>query len=373
MRPRTLRDYWEILYRRRIVVVVTVVTAVASATVLSVNLSPVYEASCQFYVAEAAVPPDLFSTEDPTEALSRQLLLPTVAQERDRAYKGMLESAAVRDLVVAAVPEQSPSNLDTHVDISVSRTHLMRVSVRDGRADVAARTANAYARAMDDFLGGTRSRRQEKLSQSMAVQLTKTQAQLAGVNRELVAFLDSAGTADVQKEIQEIISYKASMEADLRRARIDREAMQSRIGSAGDQQLSSTVTQYRVDRAALDAEIKAMTDALDGLTRRTAALVAQQPREEALRSKVSRLSQMVNNLTRRYEETQAQLLLRQDQVVVVQEAVAPAKPKLPAPAFNAVVAAILGLLAGIYLAFFYDYVMAKRGGPTDLRRRVEVG
>lgn len=371
MRPRTLRDYWDILYRRRIVVVVTVVTAVVSATALSVGLSPVYEATCQFYVAETAVPPDLFSPDDPTGALSRQLLLPTVAQERDRAYKGMLESAAVRDLVAAAVPEQSAQHLDSHVDISVSRTHMLRVSVRDGSADVAARTANAYARAMADFLGGTRSRQQEQSSHAMAAQLQKTQAQLEEVNNELVAFLDNAGTADVQKEIQEIIRYKASMEADLRKARIDHAAMQSRIGSAGDQQLS--VTQYRVDRAALDAEIKAMTEALDGLTRRTSTLAAQQPREEELRSKVSRLSQMFNNLSRRYEETQAQLSIRSDQVVVVQEAVAPAKPKLPAPAFNAVVAAALGLLAGIYFAFFYDYVMAKRGGTNDLRRRIEVG
>ena len=369
MAPRTLGDYGRIIHRRRAVVIITTLTAVASAALLSFVLPPVYEAECEFYVAEAAVPPDLFSSEDGTEALTRQLMLPTVAQERDRAYKGMLESGAVRNLVAASVPEQTAANLDSHVDVSVSRNHMLRVSVRDGDAEVAARTANAYAQAMNDFLGGTRARRQEQIVEAMTAQLTKTQAQLREVDRELIAFLDSVGTADVQKEIQEIIGYKASLESDLRKARIEREGVQSRITSSGDQQLSGKVTQYRVDRAALDAEIKAMSESVDALTKRTALLASQQRREEGLRAKANRLSQMVNNLTKRYEEMLAQSTIRQDQVVVVQEAVTPDRPKLPMPLFNALIAAALGLIAGVYLAFFYDYMMARRGGAGGLRRR----
>lgn len=358
-------DFGKFLYRRRGVVALTAASAALTAGLVSFALPSVYQATCEFFVTEPIQPPTFFSPDGGTGAANREVLLPVITQERERSYLGLLESVAVWQRVHREVPEKPFETLDRDVDIEVTRKHIIRVTARDHDPRIAARTSNAYVKALDDFLFETSTQRQDQTSTNMTQQLARTRDELANASKELTTFQRSVETADVPREVQEIIDRRSAMEAALEQARVQLSKVESQISSAKARQLVDRVAEYEVEHAALVAEVKERKVSLDDLTSRTTELASQQRREEQLRANVARLQNMVDNLTRSVEESRAQGRSREDQVVVVKEAHAPVSPILPLPLIDAVVGLGVGLIAGLYLALLLDYI----GRVTSGRRR----
>ena len=204
------------------------------------------------------------------------------------------------------VPEKPFESLARDVDIEVSRKHIIRVTVRDHRPEIAARTANAYVKALNDFLFEAGTERQLQTSKNMNDQLTTTRNELANASKELTAFQKSVSTADVPREVGQIIDRRAAMEAALEQARVQLSKVESQITSAKQRQLVDRVAEFEVERAALQAEVAERKQAVDRMTTTTTDLASQQRREEQLHSNVARLQGMVDNLSRAVEESQAQ-------------------------------------------------------------------
>ena len=360
---RTFLDYGTLLYRRRAVVALTALSAALTAAVVSFTLPPVYQATCEFFVTEPILPPSFFSPDGGTGAASREILLPVIAQERERSYLGLLESVAVWQRVHREVPEKSFESLARDVDIEVSRKHIIRVTVRDRRPEMAARTANAYVKALNDFLFEAGTVRQLQTSKNMNDQLTTTRNELANASKDLTAFQKSVSTADVPREVGQIIDRRAAMEAALEQAREQLSKVESEILSAKQRQLVDRVAEYEVERASLQAEVSERKQAVDRMTTTTTDLASQQRREEQLRANVARLQGMADNLTRAVEESQAQARSREDPIVVVKEGRAPVSPILPLPIIDALVAGVVGIIGGIYLALLLEYLATVVGWP----------
>ncbi len=358
-------DFGKFLYRRRGVVILTAVSAAVTAGLVSFALPGVYQATCEFFVTEPIQPPSFFSPDGGTGAASREVLLPIITQERERSYLGLLESVAVWQRVHKEVPQKSLESLDRDVDVEVTRKHIIRITARDHDPQIAARTSNAFVKAFDDFLFEAATQRQLQTTANMTQQLAKTKDELATASKDLTSFLRSVQTADVPREVQEVIDRRSAMEAALEQARVQLSKVESQIASAKARQLVDRVAEYEVEHAALVAEVKERRQALDGLTSRTTDLAAQQRREEQLRANVARLQGMVDNLTRSVEESKAQAISREDQVVVVREAHAPDRAILPLPLIDALVGLGVGLIGGLYLALLLDYL----GRVTSGRRR----
>ena len=370
MEPRTFQEFGSFLYRRRAVILITAASASLAALAVSLSLPKVYEATCDFIVTEPSEPPSFFGPDGANGAASREVLLPVITQERERSYQGLLESNAVWQRVHRQVPEKPFESLTRDVDVETTRKHIIQVRVRDADRGVAARTANAYFRALDDFLSETATQRQGQTSQNLATQLERTRGELAAAGAALADFLGSVKTADVPREVQQIIDRRASMEADLEQARVGLKKMESKIASAKDRQLVDRLAEYEVERASLEAEVAERSRAVEQLTAQTTALAPQQRKEEQLRADVARLQGMVDNLTRSLDESHAQARSREDQVVVVREAHPPLEPILPLPAVNALVAALAGIIGGAYLALFLEYL--GRVAPVQERATLAV-
>ncbi len=354
--PQTLLDYWLIVYRHRYIVLLTVVTAFLTALVGSLFLPRIYEGVEEFYVSESPAATTYF-TPDGSGGASREPPLPVILQEREKSFQGILESYTILQRVNKAVPEKPLDDLTKDVDIMATRNHVLRVRVRDRSPVLAARVANAYAAALNNFFMSTSAQRQEQSSTNMVNQISDTKAKLARASANLQNFLARIGTANLDREIQETMRRKADMQADLEQTQIRLKAIDSRIVSARERQLSTKLDDYYVDRAAMRVEAKAKTQAVDELTRRAEQLASQQRQEEDYHAEVDRLQKDLQNLTSSYEEARAQVASREDQVVVVKDAQVPKKPVLPLPAMNALIGAILGVIGGMYLAFFYDYLL----------------
>lgn len=432
----TLYNYWIIIYRRRLLVLTTVVAAAAVAWVASQRLPPVYQAVAEFYVTDPPPTAPLLSTAG--GAGVPQPSLPVILQERERSYVGMLESAVIQRRVHRAVPGKNITRLSRDVDVNSTKYHLIRIRVRDTDPEIAAAIANAYPVALNGMLADISQERTARNAAVLRAAAADRRRGLMEARQELKAFLLESGTADVQRDTEELAKRRAAAEADHERAvaalkqvqsriqvaelRLQREAtvfvtsqsasssplaqnlhkdisdVQAELAAArtrytdkhpqvrrllerlenkkqdlareidrsvsGDaklpdslyERLRGQVAELNVERAALEADVAAKTVTLGALVQRSHLAPPVRLREEELRAEIASLQRMADAVTLGYEEARAQAAVRPDEVVILQQAAAPIEPLFPLPLINAAVAALLGLIAGIYLAFFAEYL-----------------
>ena len=139
------------------------------------------------------------------------------------------------------------------------------------------------------------------------------------------------------------------------------------IGRAEVREVNSSYEQLRRelaalynDRAAVRAEAAAKAAALEKIAGRADAMQDHALREQEIRVEIGRLERGRDALRLKQQDTLIQVAAEASPVVVVQWAEAPSEPKFPLILFNALVAAALGLIAGIYLALAYDYAARPR-------------
>ncbi len=450
MQPRTLYDYWLVLYRGRGIIALTVLSAVATAYFVSKRLPPIYEAVSEFYVAPSQPTTSFFASTDAAATAVRNLVMPTITKELEASYVGLLDSEAIRKRVHSRVSEKPFIQLAKDVDVKSTREHLLQVRVLDRSADIAARIANAYPWALNDFLTQVSVQRQQRTIMAMQSSLAQTETHLTRARHELQAFRVQVKIPDVNQEVANIMARQAELQAELEKARGRLKGVTSRTRVVGEQlqreakrdaevfvesetvihssttrklmqemsalqkeiatvrakssdhsvaadesvqdllrrldqkkrellntaedvrkrQVSDPVSFYEqlrrelvslyVERAALEAEVTTSTNVLDELTRKVVKLPSQRLKGEELQSEVRRLEQMRDTLAVRYQEMQAQLINEQDLVVIVKEAELAREARFPSPLVDALVAALLGLIGGMYLTFLYEYVLRVR-------------
>ena len=159
MAVSTLRDYLEVLKRRKWVVVLLLVLVPVVAVLLSLRQPALYEASAQVLISRQNLATALegltdATTADPGRTTQTQAQLARVPEVARRA-------------LMAAELDRSPSDLLGASSVTPTpETDLLVFSVRDAAPDVAALLANAYARQYtvyrreleSDVLGSARAR-----------------------------------------------------------------------------------------------------------------------------------------------------------------------------------------------------------------------
>jgi polysaccharide biosynthesis transport protein len=160
----TLRDYLEVLKRRKWVVLLLLVLVPVVAVLLSLRQPALYEASAQVLISRENLATQLEGLTDPTTAdpgrtTQTQAQLARVPEVARKALK-------------AAELDRSPSDLLGASSVtSTPETDLLVFRVRDAAPDVAALLANEYARQFtiyrrdleSDVLEGARERVQSEL------------------------------------------------------------------------------------------------------------------------------------------------------------------------------------------------------------------
>lgn len=442
---KTFYDYWLVLYRRRLLVVLTVATAVAAAWVVSERVPPVYEAVSEFYVTDVVPATSFFGKQGGPVAM--ELVLPIITRERERSYLGILKSAAIQQRVVEQVPDKSLDRLGKDVTVEARSEHVFRGRARDYDPAIAARVAGAYPKALSDFLRDVAARRLELEIQAKRELLDQTTEAVRRAREKQREFLVSAGTPDVEKEITQRLGRRATLQGELDKAATALESAKRRVAALEGQlrreasafqssqaivgtdtarklqtaisdlqaelsaarirytdkhptvlglrsrlaekqrdlareveqlslseikatdsfheQLRRQLVETTVERATLEAEVTGKARALAEEADRLRALPTSRVAEEAYRAEVARLERMLELLAVSYEDARAQVRTSYEQVVVVRDAEVPDRPKYPIPLLNALIGGVLGLMGGIYLAFFCEYVveMRARRGP----------
>ncbi len=130
-------------------------------------------------------------------------------------------------------------------------------------------------------------------------------------------------------------------------------------GSMYEQLRRELLSHYK-DRASNTVILADKQAELDSLSKRADDMQIPGLREHDIRAEIGGLEKAREALRSRENDTLTQSAAEASPVVIV----APAKPakeaKFPLPLFNALVATLLGLIAGIYVALAYDYVARTR-------------
>jgi capsular polysaccharide biosynthesis protein len=135
------RDYWQILRRRWLAIVVSVVAGLATAGIATLTVPATY-------TAEASV---VFSGHATTNGQD-VAYIGSYVQSRMQTYRKLAESASVLQVVLGATrSREGVGELRDQIDVEVSQVNtLATVQVDSKNAKRAAATANALAAALVD-------------------------------------------------------------------------------------------------------------------------------------------------------------------------------------------------------------------------------
>jgi uncharacterized protein involved in exopolysaccharide biosynthesis len=193
----------------------------------------------------------------------------------------------------------------------------------------------------------SRSAASTELAQKLQKDISDIQADLAGARAK---YTDKHPI--VLRHLHALEEKKHALADEMDRA----VAAQAKAPDSFYERLRRQAVDHYVERAALEAEIAAKAKYATDLDEQVRVVPAYRIREEELRARVTSFQRTVDSLTLGLEEARAQGAVHDDQVVMLEAAEPQAEPVLPLPGLNAVIAAGLGLLAGIYLAFLAHYV-----------------
>ncbi len=407
-----LREYLRVLARRRGVVVLTTLLAVLTAGLLSFFvLPPVYEARTVLLVTQATE-----KVQAPTAGKEGESVITTITRLPAltmNTYVGQLKSETVAERTIKKLGLDptlyTPVTLARMVTATAQKdSNLIELKVRHQDPLLAARIANTMA---EELLGLISEKNQEQMARSVQFLVDQRQA----TEKELQKAVEELGKFDseprsvafLEEQFKALTAELTRAQADLNKVRV--EAEQLRAGLARlEADLADTPRMIKVTRLdpvtgrtlegedvnpvyvnlaeeaakkkATLGEKEAQVSALQSLQATLAEqlatlqgeLTAKKAKRDQLAAEVKRLEQTRDQLASKATETQIarSVDLGSTTVVVVSPAVVPAKPVKPNKKLNVAVALVLGLMAGVALAFVAEHLDYTIKTPEDVRRHL---
>jgi succinoglycan biosynthesis transport protein ExoP len=229
MEEKELLDYWLILYRKRWLILLVMISAMLSAGIVSELLSPVYSSRAVFFVPRKS---DIISFLSPQEGtIVRSPLLPEVAEAPHSPYLGILKSKAIKELVIKDFPTKSMSDLRSDVDFALSDEYMIRIDARDPDPVRAADIANAYVDYLNQLLASYSRSTVSRNEGIIELQLEDVKEKLREARGELSEFQEKNNAVALEQQKQSLITQKMGYQNKINAAKIAQKEIQSAIAS----------------------------------------------------------------------------------------------------------------------------------------------
>lgn len=197
--------------------------------------------------------------------------------------------------------------------------------------------------------------------QRLMKEVSDVEAELAGARTEF-----DGKQGDNHPRIKSLMATLAQKQRDLQLESAALQKSEVKTPESFYEQLRREILNHYKDRTATKAE---MAENQVALARLVARIDRQQPglsREAEITAEVASLERMLDSAVLAIRDIQTQAAVQSDLVVVLSETEVATKPRVPAPLFNTFVAAVLGLIAGLYLAFAYEWLVRARAARGAL-------
>ena len=415
MEEISLRELIEVLLKRiKLIVIITAAAILASGIISFQVLDPVYEAKTILMASGMNTKAQPQTDQGIEELLDNMSRYPQMSIE---AYKEQIKNPQILDQTIAELKldEQDISrvNLSDMITLStIKDTNLITISVKHNDKALAADIANTVAKKFTVHVSEIAKTQAEKSSNYIKTQLEIEKKNLDEALLEYKNYLSQPkGLIELQKEVNSKTDLITQYKTDLLNAEIEERKLTASL-EAANKELEKTsekivlmksiaddslLTQYAADQdgkatvdvldisleseeinevytylksqvneisiklSELKAEKQALTKAIETtgneLETLQSDMAEKQHQDNIITQKVDFTRSTYEAFLNKYEETR--ILKSSDigeaSIIIVSPAVEALSPVGPRKMFNIAVAAVLGLILGIFSALFMEY------------------
>lgn len=404
-----------IINQKRIIVIITVLALLVSTALSFFVLSPVYEAKAILMASSSNSKEQLPEGATGVQnLLDRMSEYPTMSLE---TYKEQINSPQILQQTIDELSlgkyNITRSGLKNMITLStIKDTNLITISIRYTDKKLAADIANTISRKFTDFVSSKAQEQAAKSSTYIKQQMDVEKDQLDQVLLEYKKYLaQPRGLNELQKEVDSKLELITKYKSDFLDAQIEEQKTRASLYAA-EEQLKSTPEKITVARSLLDepymsqavkdisgknstelfgvqvqaeevnesytalmdninnlkvilAQISAQKNSLQEqignlqkeLETLQVDLAGRQHEDTIIQEKVKFAQDTYNAFLEKYEETRIakSSAIGDASIIIISSAVEPLNPIAPNKKLNVVIAGVLGLLLGVFVAFFADY------------------
>lgn len=212
MQERSLLDYWLIVYERRVVICLIVVTSIVSAFIIGQLVTPIYEARAALYIP-AKLAPVSYVAGGSTATLVRDQGSPLSQEVAYKPYLGILKSVQLAQIANAQFPKKSVTKLlRSDVDFEVTDELVVRVYSRDPDPELAANIANAYVDGLNKILADSSQAQVDQEPAYIKSALRRVQEEVQKAESELKRFEGKHHLVNLDVELSALSAQKTALQ-----------------------------------------------------------------------------------------------------------------------------------------------------------------
>lgn len=266
MEDRPLLYYWLILYRRKRIVVVTFLSAIFFALVLSLLLPKIYEAKVVLFV-----PADIANvsfTSQGNTGFTQTPLFPVPDDDVAALQIGILQSKTIAQKVAKEFPQKGMDELNKNVDFVMNSQYFIEVYVRDRDPGLAAKIANSYPKHFNDFQRSAALSHLGRARIALEAQIEDVSNNIALTKREKEELQRKHKSVLVELETEKLTDQRNQFQTDLDKTVIAVQEVEEKIKNTREQ-LKAEARNYN------PSEVITTNTLIDGLRNKLTDLEGQ--------------------------------------------------------------------------------------------------
>jgi uncharacterized protein involved in exopolysaccharide biosynthesis len=186
-------DFWQDIYRRGWLILLTVAVACGAAYFLSVSLRPIFQSRTVFFAPANALSPTYTDKDLAFRSLAQPPFVPATEEKSASTGVGILQSRSISDQVLQHIPGLTYDELQKSVDVKTGREFMLEVYARNADPARAAEIAGLYPKLFKRFQEQQISGRMREIADAAESRLADIDARLA----ELVKGNSGAQTGEM--------------------------------------------------------------------------------------------------------------------------------------------------------------------------------
>ncbi|MGE5579003.1 MAG: GumC family protein [Bacillota bacterium] len=362
-----LREYIELLWRRRkLVIGITLTAAVVAALLSFYVMKPVYEASSQFMAPQNPLPAEVIKSPSFMQGIIQELQLEEQHNPFSLARAVSLEtSKASATLTTVKVQAQDPVLAARIANRISSRfVEFLREKNEESKSEIISQLTAEKAEDMDN-LESIRNRIAD-LKEATGVDALK--AEVARLANQIASYSSQQMAADIQeKELRAGITELSAALASTPKTVSgppDWSGQPTQIPNATYQSLEQSLALAKVQLAEVQIRLEQVANTLPALRKdyesKYASLLSHERQIQDLQAQEAILADRVESLSEQISELTSSL----PEVSIVSSAVEPVEPIKPRKLVNVAVATVLGGFISLLVVFGIEFWQSPRKATT---------
>ena len=418
MEEITLRECIQVLInQKRIIAIITIIAVLISGIFSFFIMSPVYEGKVILMASGINNKQQISQQAEGVEGFLNTLSQYQYSQVSVETYKEQINNPQILEQTIADLGLDKKNitrrNLKDMITLgTIKDTNLITITVQYSDKKLAADIANTIARKFTDFVSVKAKEQATKSSVYIKQQMDVEKENLDHVLLEYKTYLSQPrGLSELQKELDSKLELITQYKTDLMNSNIEEQRIRASLAAA-EKQLNNTPQKITVKRSLLDepymsqaieestgksgkdsfgvtveaeelnSSYAVIKDIYNSLNIELAKVIAQknnlqketsvlqkeletlqadlaekQHQDMIIQEKVKFSQETYNAFMEKYEETRiaSSSAIGDSTIIMVSQAVEPLKPVAPNKKLNIAIAGVLGLMLGVFVAFFREY------------------